>query len=359
MVNQVWAIDFVHDACANGQKLKCLTVAEEFTREGLAIEVAGAIRSRHVIDVLSRLVSERGAPMFIRSDNGPEFVSRAILKWVTDEGIATALIDPGKPWQNGVNESFNEQIPGRVPEHGMVPQSGRGKGGHRLVARTLQHRPAAFEPRLSHATRLRGEMPKRTSSVRACNGPGRCGTGLRAPNRRTTAPERAKRNQWEGWLLKLRVVRRTWAGQPRWPMAAARLLRRPPTAMSPASPWSRTRPATGSSSPAQVAGGDAGGEVRVCLAGQACSRRILVPRAGCRSDMQSILEAIFEALFRQLFIGFASGARRLFIADRAVAIEGGKMLVHSRGLRWASVIVVVGAAGLSCWRWMPAEACLW
>ena len=107
MMNQVWAIDFVHDACANGQKLKCLTVAEEFTREGLAIEVAGAIRSRHVIDVLSRLVSERGAPMFIRSDNGPEFVSRAILKWVTDEGIATALIDPGKPWQNGVNESFN------------------------------------------------------------------------------------------------------------------------------------------------------------------------------------------------------------------------------------------------------------
>ena len=107
MMNQVWAIDFVHDACANGQKLKCLTVAEEFTREGLAIEVAGAIRSRHVIDVLSRLVSERGAPMFIRSDNGPEFVSRAILKWVTDEGIATALIDPGKPWQHGVNESFN------------------------------------------------------------------------------------------------------------------------------------------------------------------------------------------------------------------------------------------------------------
>lgn len=63
--------------------------------------------------------------------------------------------------------------------------------------------------------------------------------------------------------------------------------------------------------------------------------------------MQSILEAIFEALFRQLFIGFAEwGARRLFIADRAVAIEGGKMLVYSRGLRWASVIVVVGAAGL-------------
>jgi len=126
MINQVWAIDFVHDACANGQKLKCLTVAEEFTREGLVIEVAGAIRSRHVIDVLSRLVSERGTPMFIRSDNGPEFVSRAILKWVTDEGIGTALIDPGKPWQNGVNESFNGKFRDEcVFRHGIrTPFSG-------------------------------------------------------------------------------------------------------------------------------------------------------------------------------------------------------------------------------------------
>jgi len=107
MVNQVWAIDFAHDPCANGQKLKSLTVAEDFTREGLAIEVAGAIRSMHVIDVLSRLVSERGVPMFIRSDNVPEFVSRAILKRITDEGIAMALIDPGMPWPTGVNESFN------------------------------------------------------------------------------------------------------------------------------------------------------------------------------------------------------------------------------------------------------------
>lgn len=107
MANQVWAFDFVFDACANGQKLKCLTIADEFTREGLAIEAAGSLRSRHVIDVLSRLVSERGAPTWLRSDNGPEFVSHAILKWITDQGIETALIDPGKPWQNGVSESFN------------------------------------------------------------------------------------------------------------------------------------------------------------------------------------------------------------------------------------------------------------
>ena len=105
--NQVWSYDFVFDWCANGQKLKCLTVSDEWTREGLAIEVDGRIRSPRVIEVLSRLVSERGAPRYLRSDNGPEFVSRALLKWIVDQGIETALIDPGKPWQNGATESFN------------------------------------------------------------------------------------------------------------------------------------------------------------------------------------------------------------------------------------------------------------
>jgi putative transposase len=105
--NQVWAYDFVHDACANGQKLKCLTVIDEFTRECLAIDMAGSIRSGRVIDVLTRLISERGAPMFLRSDNGPEFVSKAILEWLAAAKIDTALIDPGKPWQNGADESFN------------------------------------------------------------------------------------------------------------------------------------------------------------------------------------------------------------------------------------------------------------
>jgi putative transposase len=105
--NQVWSYDFVFDWCANGQQLKCLTVTDEWTKEGLAIEVDGRIRSGRVIEVLSRLVSERGAPLYLRSDNGPEFVSRALLKWIVDQGIATALIDPGKPWQNGATESFS------------------------------------------------------------------------------------------------------------------------------------------------------------------------------------------------------------------------------------------------------------
>jgi putative transposase len=105
--NQVWSYDFVFDRCANGQQLKCLTVTDEFTKEGLAIDVDGRIRSPRVIDVLSRLVSERGPPAFLRSDNGPEFVSKALLSWIVGQGINTALIEPGKPWQNAVTESFN------------------------------------------------------------------------------------------------------------------------------------------------------------------------------------------------------------------------------------------------------------
>ena len=104
---EVWAYDFVYDACANGQQVKCLTVVDEFTRASLAIDVAGSIRSGRVIEVLARLVSERGAPQHLRSDNGPEFVSKALLRWAANESLDIALIDPGKPWQNGTAESFN------------------------------------------------------------------------------------------------------------------------------------------------------------------------------------------------------------------------------------------------------------
>ena len=95
------------DHCANGQRLKCLTVTDEFTKEGLAIDVDARICSARVIEVLSRLVGEHGEPAYLRSDNGPEFVSHALLNWITGQGIDTALIEPGKPWQNGVGESFN------------------------------------------------------------------------------------------------------------------------------------------------------------------------------------------------------------------------------------------------------------
>ncbi len=108
--NFMWAYDFVFDACANGQQIKCLTLIDEYTRECLTIDVAGSIRSQRVIDILARLISEHGPPRYLRSDNGPEFVSRAVLEWLQAQNIDTALIDPGRPWQNGTDESFNGKL---------------------------------------------------------------------------------------------------------------------------------------------------------------------------------------------------------------------------------------------------------
>ncbi len=106
-VNMVWAYYFVFDTTSNGRQIKCLTVVYEYTRECLSIDVSGAIRSQRVIEVLSSLVSQRGVPLFMRSDNGPEFVSHVILEWVVQAGIGISLSEPGKPLRNGTYESFS------------------------------------------------------------------------------------------------------------------------------------------------------------------------------------------------------------------------------------------------------------
>ena len=109
-MNRVWAYDFVFDACQRSV-VEVPDGHHEFTRECLAIDVAASIRCGHVIEVLSKLVSAHGAPKYLRSDNGLEFVSRAVLRWLAQSNIDTACIDPGKPWQNGSNESFNGKFP--------------------------------------------------------------------------------------------------------------------------------------------------------------------------------------------------------------------------------------------------------
>lgn len=105
--NQVWAYDFVHDVCANGQKIKALTVVDEWTRECHAIEVGTSIDAVRVIAVLEGLFAKHGAPAVLRSDNGPEFIARALRIWAIENHSEIATIEPGKPWQNGTVESFN------------------------------------------------------------------------------------------------------------------------------------------------------------------------------------------------------------------------------------------------------------
>lgn len=108
--NHVWTYDFLYDACMSGKKLKLLTVVDEFTREGLAIEVATSLTAGDVQTVLRRLFAERGAPQFLRSDNGPEFIAAALRHWLGAQGAGTMYIEPGRPWQNGVGESFNGKL---------------------------------------------------------------------------------------------------------------------------------------------------------------------------------------------------------------------------------------------------------
>jgi putative transposase len=106
----IWAYDFVEDALADGAKLHILTVMDEFTREGLALDVALTTSAERVIGVLSALVAQHGAPMYLRSDNGAEFVATAVQVWLAQCGVQTLYIDPGKPWQNGKDERFNGTV---------------------------------------------------------------------------------------------------------------------------------------------------------------------------------------------------------------------------------------------------------
>ncbi len=106
----IWAYDFVEDAVADGRKLYILTVMDEFTREGLALDVALSTSAGRVIDVLRDLVASHGAPKHLRSDNGAEFVARAVQLWLAECGVETLYIDPGKPWQNGKEERFNGTV---------------------------------------------------------------------------------------------------------------------------------------------------------------------------------------------------------------------------------------------------------
>ena len=108
--DHVWAYDFVEDRTHDGRKIRRLNVVDEFTRECLAIRVARKLKAIDVIDVLSDLFILRGVPGHVRSDNGPEFIAKAVQDWISAVGVKTAYIAPGSPWENGFVESFNARL---------------------------------------------------------------------------------------------------------------------------------------------------------------------------------------------------------------------------------------------------------
>ena len=108
--NHVWSYDFVADRTHDGRPFRMLTIIDEFTRESLALPVERRLRSDDVLHTLTHLFTTRGVPEHIRSDNGAEFTAHVVRDWLERIGVTTLFIEPGSPWENGYNESFNGKL---------------------------------------------------------------------------------------------------------------------------------------------------------------------------------------------------------------------------------------------------------
>lgn len=108
--NQMWSIDFMTDRLEDGRSFRLLNVMDDYNRESLAIEVDTSLPSLRVIRVLERLISHRGKPGNIRTDNGPEFISHKLEQWCTKQQITLQFIQPGRPMQNAFIERKNGSL---------------------------------------------------------------------------------------------------------------------------------------------------------------------------------------------------------------------------------------------------------
>jgi transposase InsO family protein len=108
--NHVWSYDFVEARTHDGRKFRMLCLIDEFTREALAVRVKRKLNSADVLETLADAMIARGTPVYIRSDNGPEFIATALRSWIANVGTQTAYIEPGSPWENGFCESFNSKL---------------------------------------------------------------------------------------------------------------------------------------------------------------------------------------------------------------------------------------------------------
>ena len=108
--DHVWSYDFVRDRTSEGRAFRLLTLADEYSRECLSIDAARSLTSEDVLERLTMLFITRGVPDYIRSDNGSEFTATVVRDWLSRVGVKTLFIEPGSPWENGYNESFNGKL---------------------------------------------------------------------------------------------------------------------------------------------------------------------------------------------------------------------------------------------------------
>lgn len=108
--NEMWAMDFIEDRFMDGRKLKAYTLIDEYTKESLVIEIDTSIGGQRVVRILDQVAALRGYPKAIRSDNGPEFTSKALFIWCETNNVTHVFIEPGKPTQNPFIESFHDKF---------------------------------------------------------------------------------------------------------------------------------------------------------------------------------------------------------------------------------------------------------
>jgi len=157
--DDVWAWDFIHDRDAAGRPLKWLSLVDEYTRECLLLEVDRSIPAAAVVELISEMMLIRGVPGHIRSDNGPEFIARAVREFLAVAGVETLYVEPGSPWENGYAESFHSRLRDELLDaevfDGLVDAKAlasrwKNEYNHRRPHSSLGYRtPAAFAASLA------------------------------------------------------------------------------------------------------------------------------------------------------------------------------------------------------------------
>ena len=153
----VWTRGFIADATVRGGALRILTILDEHTGECHVLRADRALKSKDVLEWLGQAIREHGAPEYLRSDNGPEFIAKAVRQWLRENGVKTLHIDPGSPWQNGFAESFHgrfrdeclnrEQLHTLTEARVVIEDYRRDHNGHRPHSRLGYMSPAAFAQR--------------------------------------------------------------------------------------------------------------------------------------------------------------------------------------------------------------------
>ena len=173
--NHVWSYDLVHDRTEDGRQLKVLTLVDEFTRESLCLDVARHIKARDVAAPLAALFVERGAPMYIRSDNGPEFIAKALRQWLDIMGSSTLFNKPGSPWQNAYVESFD----GKLSDDLLNLEELTSLAEAKHLAETWRNENHQLRPHRSLGSRTPAEFPATcAASGHAATQSGQPGTQL-------------------------------------------------------------------------------------------------------------------------------------------------------------------------------------